>query len=395
MIVLVYNNVVVGGAETLLLRQARWASKNNEVCLLCNSISQKMRESFEELNIRIVVSNLYKINKVNKIIKKLETEGHNIQIVEFLDYIMYFKFQFTQLIERTSIRAVYYSVLPINGNIFSHFRNIKAVNDLLTKYNELFFETNGFLFIDKDCCDGFARLNNLENVRNEDNIVLLPFEAKNNKKEDESISILSVARADFPFKGYLLGLVDAFEEINKENKYNMTIISYGKHIDRLKKKIESKNDKSITLVSETKPSELGKYYAKARVYVGTGTTVLEAASYGVPSILIVPDTNEFLSDESFDKNGELDVKNKGIKGVEILRRYLELNDFEYDELSLKTRKTLDKYDNEANMTKVFNREINEISGIVTSKDKMVFYVTYYVNLVLQKIGNKINKYIKK
>lgn len=394
-IVLVYNNLVVGGAETLLLRQAKWASKNNEVYLVCNSITRKMKQSFDEVGIEIIITNLKRVNSINKVISELEKSGKEIDKVEFLDYLMYFRFQFIQLIEKTNINAIYYSVLPTNSNFFSHFRKNKAISNLLDKYNHIFCYTNGIMFMDKDCCDGFTKINKIEEINKPNNIVLLPFEKYDAKKTSNEISILSIARADFPFKGYLFGLIDAYKEININNKYNMTIISYGKHIDKLKDKINKSKVNGITLIDETSPEELKKYYSKTKFYVGMGTTILEAANYGIPCILVAPNLYEFVSNETFDQNGQLVARNNGKQGIEVLKKFLELDSYEYSKIQEETKKQLINYDNEKNMKKIFNRKIISMNFNVSLIDSLIFYFVYYINLLLQSINVFINKTIRK
>jgi predicted hydrocarbon binding protein len=98
----------------------------------------------------------------------------------------------------------------------------------------------------------------------------------------EVVNILTIARFDFPFKAYTLGLIDAFQEIvNFLPNITLTIIGYGEGESLIKQKImELKKEvkEKITVINKVAYSEIDHYIDKCDVYVGMGTTILDAVN---------------------------------------------------------------------------------------------------------------------
>ncbi|MCR5755424.1 MAG: hypothetical protein K6G30_11525, partial [Acetatifactor sp.] len=97
----------------------------------------------------------------------------------------------------------------------------------------------------------------------------------------DSQVILAAARAEFPFKGYLLGLVDEFEKIKKViPNAQMKIVSEGEDIEVLKGRIdqlEPVTKKGIELSGWITYEELIEEIIHCRVFVGMATGLLDAS----------------------------------------------------------------------------------------------------------------------
>ena len=167
-----------------------------------------------------------------------------------------------------------------------------------------------------------------------DKIYPLPFEMTDKRKEwgndPEVREVLSICRADFPFKSYILGLIDCIKKINEQNKRaKLRIVSYGKDIDQIKRRIG--DCESIELIGETPYDKLTEYYLQADIFVGMGTTILDAAKFGLPAIYANVDSPEFVSCGFFHDNpqavGILDKE--GFQGELLVR---ELVEQDYSEL---------------------------------------------------------------
>ncbi len=129
-------------------------------------------------------------------------------------------------------------------------------------------------------------------------IAPLPFEVADLQPQEmerraasrrSQFEVLAVARADFPFKGYLFELVDAVLRLRiKDPRFHVTVIAgaqaHERDYGRLRAHIGSRA--GVTLLPGVTHEELDGYYRRACLYVGMGTTVLEAAGHGVPTMQV-------------------------------------------------------------------------------------------------------------
>ena len=100
--------------------------------------------------------------------------------------------------------------------------------------------------------------------------------------------ILAISRADFPFKGYLLGLIDWFKHCDRGD-IELDIISYGQDYNKILMAVEDipiDKQKRLHLYGKTKYEDLRAYLKSTCVFVGMGTTILDASINGVITIAI-------------------------------------------------------------------------------------------------------------
>lgn len=147
-------------------------------------------------------------------------------------------------------------------------------------------------------------------------IIRIPIDYSSNDYDEEIIrnkisnnnkNILAIARAEFPFKGYLLGLIDAVKNKVIPNDYSLTIVSYGEDEDILKRAIDSLNTEQknrVRLIGKTPYEELKNLFNSSIVYIGMGTTLLDASKHGVISIPVAPYTNNVYCNNFFHEKPE-------------------------------------------------------------------------------------------
>lgn len=154
------------------------------------------------------------------------------------------------------------------------------------------WENNYINIMDKECYNSFLNKNEISN--RDDSLALFPIgidipEVCPVKEKNRSIfRILSILRFDFPFKAYIFGLIDTFSNlfIHYPN-IRLTIIGWGegkKEINDYISALPMKAQKMIELLGPIDYIELDKYILKSDLYVGIGTTVLEAIKNGIPAI---------------------------------------------------------------------------------------------------------------
>jgi hypothetical protein len=142
----------------------------------------------------------------------------------------------------------------------------------------------------REACINYYKLNDA-NLNFE--ILRLPMEITRttvSKSKNDNINILSIARFDFPFKGYILGLIDAFKTIAlSTNNITLTIIGYGEGEAMVNQKVAAlpvNIRKRIKILNKIPYSEIVAYIDKCDLFVGMGTTALDAANRN--KICIVP-----------------------------------------------------------------------------------------------------------
>ncbi len=177
------------------------------------------------------------------------------------------------------------------------------------------------VFMDKDCLEYAEQ--EYKTAISRDAIVKLGYDIE--ELNDEVINarcqnrrvfrILSVSRFDFPTKGYQLGLIEAMPELIK--KYpNVSLEVIGsdevKHaitgdvvfIEKLNAVPELVR-KNITWIKKVEYSNLRTFYESANLLVGMGSTVLEASSYGLPSIVVAYNTTQLEPIGFFHDNSDV------------------------------------------------------------------------------------------
>lgn len=128
---------------------------------------------------------------------------------------------------------------------------------------------------------------------NLDNCTIFPygvtFKKNSNKKIKKNkniFKIVSIGRL-VKFKTYNIWMIDVVKSLI-DLGYSVTYDIYGEgeELNNIKKKINNfRLDKIITLKGNFDYSEFGKIIKNYDVLVGSGTTVIEAASFGTPSII--------------------------------------------------------------------------------------------------------------
>jgi glycosyltransferase involved in cell wall biosynthesis len=111
------------------------------------------------------------------------------------------------------------------------------------------------------------------------------------------VSVLTVSRL-YPMKEYVYGLIDAVATLRREGNYDLrlTVVGDGPLRAGLIALVREHGLKShVRFVGTVTPSELAQYYSESDIYVGMGTTLLEAASHRVASVVAIGHCAEFKS----------------------------------------------------------------------------------------------------
>lgn len=165
-------------------------------------------------------------------------------------------------------------VMPImqKSHQNNHIRcfNIKHVQRITTSYEYCVNEPNAY----------YVPAYDFESVFDEERCRTLA--------NRERFNLLTVTRFDFPHKGYLMGLIEAYAQlIEKYPRLEMTIVGYGRDFDKVKAKIATLSPKArngIWLAGKVSPERLVEYYNDANLNISVAGCCSQGAKNGTLSI---------------------------------------------------------------------------------------------------------------
>lgn len=373
MIGLYYEKIIgSGGAQTLLLRMAQWLRQNNyDFCVLTyimddsNIATQISKVAdvtvFSKIGQSSFQSTIWtKFAQKDDVIITFSFDAH-IKVRKILDKGHLKCHNLLYLIHRDGLKCLY-------SRRQSHSFTVKLLKKSISLLLKAMAEHHSLIFMDKISWGDTCEYYHLDKFQINPKIICLPMYIRKTAVHNDRASILhrwgqnnniiTVARADFPFKGYVIGLVMEFIAIKKEiHTISLTIITSSKTslITEIEKTlgISEKNLTSleIEIYENIDYQELGKYYGQAVLSLGMGTSVLDAANYCVPTLIVKPYTYElkilgYFSDMpdtiAVSENSNIrDERNNKLETY--VRRISMMNLQEYLNICVKTKDSLDEY----------------------------------------------------
>lgn len=344
-----YKDIVVGGCELLIEKVSKQMVKEGiRTKILCKTIDGSMMERFDSSGVEIHRLTDWESNKELRSYISIENE---IRMITFFweDFVRVYFLKKRKM--KTILYAVHFQVLALGANCRYPLlkKIIKAVG------GKSIYE---FMFSKKILCMDEQTVRHTQNYFKktflEDTsmcrIVRVPINIADVDKRqleiragNKEFHVLTIARAEFPFKGYMLGLIDFIENQEDKNNLHLDIISYGPDIDKLKNKIDALDEetkKVITLHGKTDYDALSQYYDNTKLYIGMGTTILDAAQRGIISIPILFYTEELVADKFFHEDYRVLAVDEGTTNhiLNLWETARGLSREQYLELSEKTRK---------------------------------------------------------
>ena len=330
----VYKHYITGGLETFVLRMANYLVNNGHfVYLVCQSVSDEMKSQYTDSGAKIEYFDIWNRKKISQRMK-----GKVDIFISFglSDYFLLGKYAKYAV-------SLMYCVHPLHATLDDRNKTFIEMLKCPMFYYIIKrgIENDTFLIMDENVRHAIYKKYKLS-VKNSE-ILHLPYKSSEDVKKWDGIkkspySVLSICRADFPFKSYILGLIDAVSIINSNSiKMELTIVSYGKDIDVIKKKIIGK--KYIRLIQETKYNELIHLYLNSDIYVGMGSTVVEASNYGLPIIIANANNENFVSCGYFYENPTQKgvYEQDGNPGMNYLKELLDCNYSQLEEMGRKNK----------------------------------------------------------
>lgn len=302
-----------GGRETLIIRMAKWCAENHVPCFwlgVTNPDNPQFETTMSNTGIQEIVMFPRENGKImmdycKKVMFKFEGVRHLTVICMGKFELVYASDILRQRYKDIEIDIFYYAI---------HFVNLSWIKDAspkailagkVSKPHTVIrkLADNGMLVsMDQLIIDHTKIVRpkvapSLEACK----IIRLPmqltagdFDKKQilQKLQNGNKRIITCARLEFPFKGYILGLIEDFAEIAKSYQdLTLSIIGDGSGRALLEEKINKQPEnirQRISWIPSMIYSDLKEYMKTGFAYVGMGTTVLDACNCAVPSFCVAP-----------------------------------------------------------------------------------------------------------
>ncbi len=355
MICIIRKNIMYGGAELLIERLAQTiASEGGKVVVVCDKLSATMKSRFIKGNICYVqIGNWYdssswrKMFEAMKIGRIITTWIHDYLYVDMVKYQL-----------KINVPTIHY-IITSNDLIVGKSISNQILHKLFYEYYRkiiMNMHSSGInIYMDEESVElpeKYYRIKLKKPI-----IQRLPYNCHKidtSNVDDNRIpnfTILSIFRADLYIKGYVIGLLGGFPEFLKShpNAY-LELVTFGEDITKIEKIISQFNDRTkehITLHGKMDYEDLDEVWKKASVYVGMGTTILDAADKGIIALPVAPYTELFCCEGLFSDNPMkiTSAKEPYISGYSIIKKIYEMDKVHYLEGRVSSNKALmDYYD---------------------------------------------------
>ncbi len=389
-----YENMSIGGCQLLILKLARQMSENGKTSMIiCHHIDEHLKHEFEEKKIDILCLKEWDNDKYLK--QTIRKYSINKKVITFF-WNDFLRLKCLCVNEKILFYAVHYDA--VNNVCFYKYKFIEKIKKLLfSSLIKKYLEMNSIIIMDELTLNKTKEYYNFSISETKKwKVIRIPIDIHEQELKTsirEKNGILTIARADFPFKGYLFGLVELMnsEELFKDIK--LDIISYGNGFEKLKEKIEECNKEvknRILLHGKTNYKDLSTYFQKCRVYVGMGTTLLDATINGAISIPVQAYTYKVISNGLFSDNYcDLGV----IKGTEedffcSIEKILKMDDKSYRLQAQKDKEQVKKYYSTESVCRQIIQAMDEMN-MLKPEFRVILY--YYLRKIIIGLKKKIER----
>lgn len=299
-----------------MLRMCQWLSQNNiPSAVICRSdANSEIVEKLRDCGTRIIRMDIREAKKTGLLLRKFQSK-ENICVVNFI-WNYYLDMERVKKVEGLRFQNIIYAIHPDTFKKGLRIRNpllhkyaIRSYGRILRRMNE----HSRVWMMDQDVLSTTEEYMDFR-FSPPPTINALPMLCQENPRAQqiilegfESQTIMTASRAEFPFKGYLLGLLDEFPRLKASYpKLRLQMVAGG-----LEEDIQKIHDRIAALPEGCRQSiefhnwmdydELKKEMEHCKLFIGMGTSVLEAALAYKPSIPVRYNTFQFNADHLFSE----------------------------------------------------------------------------------------------
>lgn len=393
----IYEHLNIGGIETLIVRLANaLAERGDDITLLLFADG----ELVHALNLKVKVFIIERSQAIYA-----DKGIHNlIQDCEIIKSDVVMSFNPTSAIFAAKLSKSLVNVTFLTG--VYHPRAYFYDQDNLFKrtINKVFFNTlkeNQFFFMNKD-----VRKNH-ENYFHKfySQVAILPIPLKlpetlNPKKvtDKEVLRICTIGRFT-AFKKYNFYMTEVVDELLKiGHSIEFHIYGHGPLESEITSLIaKMKNPSKVKMMGKLDYNLLPSTFSKYDLFIGMGTSVLEASIYGLPAIVAIegecrPKSYGFVHELRELNCGEVSNELELFNIKDLIQHYLTRSDIEKELISLKAQEFTKQFSMSAFLKKY--DEVIEISESYSSSKINSIYVCYVFQVYLKKFKRNIRGFIE-
>lgn len=360
----------MGGVETYFIRIFKWCIENKYQPVLLLPEGQVYDSVWEEelnqLNVEILhYSYTYKVSKEEQIKKLLGDKKDFWFFISTTKDTYYASFSLIQNYKIKNSRLYFYVLHP--------WDTIEKNSIIKQKFFKYFLIKplweSGLIFMDEETENYCKRHYTLKKDKNGVIVRLGKSFEKCNRplfqrnSNHSEFTIMSICRFDFPFKGYVFGLISDFQKLcNLYKNLKLVLVGDGSGRKELEKYISGITPDvrdRIVLKGLVPYQELDLLLESANLYVGLGTTLIDAAKKGIVSIVAAGEQREnyavgFFHDDISIVGLLLEEIKEKHTFYELIKVYIETTEEEKQALSKRTYDTTYKeYEINKCMRKLF------------------------------------------
>ena len=237
------------------------------------------------------------------------------------------------------------------------------------RYIKKVSECGCLLFMDEQCLSQTEKMAEVSFSDKNAVIARLPYEITDYGDRigehifrGEVFTISTAARLDFPFKGYVIGLIEVFAELKKRyRELRLIIVGDGKDgrtVEEAVRALEPDIRKDVELAGMLSYDELKNVLSETDLYIGMGTTLLDAADNLTPAMTAAAFTYELETIGLFSEHPEkLGIDPGAEKAATYIESVINMPDSCYCETVLKQYDNLKRiYSIDSFMKKVLEYE---------------------------------------
>ena len=298
-----YEHLKLGGIEKTIIDQIKvYTTMGIRIVWLRYGKKEDIYEPWKNLikdsNLEIIDVNIRKKRWIDK--NQLELDPH-----EKVYAVSYEPADFIRLEELAKLYAndffLFYQVPHFKGRInyleefyFSGLQRKRIQNKLSGIYQK-WYQNGNILFFSYKHIEEMNKRYNIDCLQRRDLIFQTPIKpeefdyqmAKKRAKREE-FRIVTCGRFEFPHKGYMFGLIDAYCRLkDKYPQLKLDIIGYGVCENQIHSYVEKLNTnyaKDITFLGSVSPDEVSYYFRRSHMNVSVAYSLLDGAKNGVVSL---------------------------------------------------------------------------------------------------------------
>lgn len=200
-----------------------------------------------------------------------------------------------------NVFEIFYQVPHFKGRVnyleeyynSSWTRNSKAIK--LSEIYKRWYKNGNLLFFSYKHVEEMHKRYNLDCLERRDLVFKTPilpekldYELLKKRSRREEFRIITCGRFEFPHKGYMLGLIDAYCKLKPNYpQLKLDIIGYGideqKIVDYISQ-VTPDLAKDVSLIGPVSPKELKAYFDRSHVNVSVAGSLLDGAKTGIVSL---------------------------------------------------------------------------------------------------------------